>query len=970
MSARPADDRPLILPLTRREVGGAALLLGLAVTLFLSPALFTGRFLSPADLLYSLYPWQVQQPAHWAGPSNSLLSDSVLVFEPWLLYSAQRLHEGGLPLWNPNNMLGAPLIGNMQSAIFYPFNWPAFLWPGGAFLVLRAWLTLFLAGLGMYLLARQVIQVGRLGAAIAALSFAFGAYMITWLLYPLASTAAWLPWLWWATGRLVAQPGRRAVAALAGIVGLSLFAGHAETAYYSALGTGLFVLFQVAAGGRRPIRWVVGRLGGWVAAYLLGACVAAVALLPFVEYLLQSTTFANRSVGGAEFWLPFRFAWTLLSPDLYGNPVQHSWWDSVSNYNEGTIYIGLLPLLLAPFAVFAPARAQRRLAWFLLGIIVVALGVVYHWPLIYEVATALPLMRFGANIRLVLLLEFALGLLAAVGIDTFVARLPQWRRLGLGLVLITLIWGAGGIALPWMSANSYFQVPVDSPLAARVWQAGLQRALVLLLITSGLLALLIVLRRIRGRLHWAALGLLPLALLADLGQVYGSYNPTIAPADYYPPTPALQFLQRQQAQADPFRTVAIGSMFLPEANLAYGLANLAGYDAVEPHLYRDLITYIDPALRGFPQGLLIEFSAVQSRVLNLLNVRYVLAPPGTDPNYLAAPRQDAQTGDIVGEIRGGNRPGQTFVAERDNLTQIQVLGANFGHPVNSRLIFHLKTDPAAPADLVTQEIDTSPLGDDAYWSITFPPIPQSNGRQFYFYFEAPRARTGLAVTLWYSRTDVYPPGTRMENGKPAPGDLTFRALYLLDAENPWFVRVLDGGNRGVSIFENRQALPRAWLTHQVELQSDATARLRRLRDPNFDRAGTALLAAPLAPAQPLPAGPPDTATDKVTITRYAPETVEIGTTSAAPGILILADQAFPGWQATVDGQQTPILTVDHALRGIYLTPGVHAVRFEYAPVSFRAGLALTGGGLLVLVLLVVGRRKRAPLPAAPGNPSP
>ena len=100
------------------------LLCALAVTLFLGPALLTGRYLSPADLLFDDPPWAAARPPGWHGPANGLLSDSVLQFEPWLAYSAARLHAGALPLWNPDNMLGAPFIGNMQSAVFYPLNWP------------------------------------------------------------------------------------------------------------------------------------------------------------------------------------------------------------------------------------------------------------------------------------------------------------------------------------------------------------------------------------------------------------------------------------------------------------------------------------------------------------------------------------------------------------------------------------------------------------------------------------------------------------------------------------------------------------------------------------------------------------------------------------------------------------------------------------------------------------------------------
>jgi hypothetical protein len=174
--------------------------------------------------------------------------------------------------------------------------------------------------------------------------------------------------------------------------------------------------------------------------------------------------------------------------------------------------------------------------------------------------------------------------------------------------------------------------------------------------------------------------------------------------------------------------------------------------------------------------------------------------------------------------------------------------------------------------------------------------------------------------------------------------------------------VLDGGAEGTSIWENRQAQPRAWLTHAVRVLPDPDDRIGQMRLPGFDRAGTAVLAAPLASDQPLPPQPPSAGADQVTITRYEPETVEISTHSPAPGVLILADQVFPGWTAMVDGQPAPILVADYALRGIYLPAGDHVVRYRYAPLSFTLGAALTLGGLVVLALLglwPLRRRRRA-----------
>ena len=46
-----------------------------------------------------------------------------LQFYPWREYAFDMLRGGQLPLWNPYNGAGAPLIANYQSALFYPLSW-------------------------------------------------------------------------------------------------------------------------------------------------------------------------------------------------------------------------------------------------------------------------------------------------------------------------------------------------------------------------------------------------------------------------------------------------------------------------------------------------------------------------------------------------------------------------------------------------------------------------------------------------------------------------------------------------------------------------------------------------------------------------------------------------------------------------------------------------------------------------------
>ena len=56
--------------ISRREWLWAVLGFAVAITLFLGPAIFTGRYLSSWDLAYQYYPWHAQPPAGWVRPDQ------------------------------------------------------------------------------------------------------------------------------------------------------------------------------------------------------------------------------------------------------------------------------------------------------------------------------------------------------------------------------------------------------------------------------------------------------------------------------------------------------------------------------------------------------------------------------------------------------------------------------------------------------------------------------------------------------------------------------------------------------------------------------------------------------------------------------------------------------------------------------------------------------------------------------------
>jgi uncharacterized membrane protein YfhO len=96
----------------------------------------------------------------------------------------------------------------------------------------------------------------------------------------------------------------------------------------------------------------------------------------------------------------------------------------------------------------------------------------------------------------------------------------------------------------------------------------------------------------------------------------------------------------------------------------------------------------------------------------------------------------------------------------------------------------------------------------------------------------------------------------------------------------------------------------------------------------------------------------------VEVTDIDSEHVSIKVAANAPALLVLTDQYYPGWQATVDGSKIPIIRANVFDRAVKLEAGSHIVNFSYQPDSLRSGLlaAIVGAGLLLVSAILIARK--------------
>jgi hypothetical protein len=171
---------------------------------------------------------------------------------------------------------------------------------------------------------------------------------------------------------------------------------------------------------------------------------------------------------------------------------------------------------------------------------------------------------------------------------------------------------------------------------------------------------------------------------------------------------------------------------------------------------------------------------------------------------------------------------------------------------------------------------------------------------------------------------------------------------LLPSDRGRFARVHSGD---VKIYANQELLPRAYVVTETLAAQTPQQAVTLLQEQLAARPRVF----PTTVVEGLPAlrgtGSDGTASDdtgSAEIVSYTPERIEIHAGASASGLLVLSDAFYPGWRATVDGAETPIVPANVLFRGVPLPPGEHTVVFTFEPTSWQLGLGLAAVGLVSL----------------------
>jgi Bacterial membrane protein YfhO len=605
--ATPAFDGPLVLPARRTPAREAVAFCAVAAAILaylFRDALLHGHVLGQADVLFDFLPWQTYKPVG-SRIHNRLLGDIPTVFYPFLFHAREIVRGGAFPLWSSATAAGQPFFAAFQTALLSPFTLLHYVLPFPASLTADAAARLLAGGLGMYLFLRA-LPLSAGAAAFGGIAYLLNPFSIVWLEHPLSAVASCLPWVLLTVDRAARRMDARSVALVAVATALTLLTGHPETAFKVILLGAVYAVYRGLAHGRIAKTTLV-----LASAMVLGALLASVQLLPFLEYARESRILAVRGGSGPLLTSPLAAFATAFVPDFYGTPLGPRFVLAGTNYCEMQLYPGIVTWIFAAMSFTHPKHRGR--AVFFLATGTVAVLIMYGTPMARLVTAIVPPLKVAALSRFGLIGIVGVVISGAIGFDALFGpaevRVPGSR---MRPAIAASIMAALIAVIVFAFLGSQYELLA----AARQWPSSLRAVTQSAWLLAATLVVVLVAAATRHR-AWVVL---PLVLLtADLLAFAGGFHAFIPREQSFQ---AIAELAVPQADPDTFRVAGWGDTLLPNTALVYGLQDARGYDGIGIRRYASLLD-VGFHFNGSTHQLV---NVATPHLLDLLNVKYLLTP--------------------------------------------------------------------------------------------------------------------------------------------------------------------------------------------------------------------------------------------------------------------------------------------------------------------------------------------------------
>jgi len=874
--------------------------------------------------------------------SSIFIHRQILAFADGILqYYPNFLSHFG-EIWSDKTFAGYPAIGDLQTQLWYL---PRLLIPYYNWFVISCYVV---TAVGMFGLVLRLTR-STPAAVVAALVAGNGGFMMAHLGHVgIVHAACWGPLILWSIASTRDCRGPFWIITGAFAVSLCLLGGHPQASIYCLM---LAAAYSVHEGvsiwrsstAKRSCIFIV-RVG---TIFVIGALLSAVSWLPFIDTVSQGVRENWTIADFNSYSLDWRSLFLIFFPYYYNGsmasalPYFGPW-----NLTELTVYVGILPLLLALSAMSA-WRADRN-QWFWVGAAVVALACTLgaHTPLGTLVAKLPVLGRFRCQARFGIVLLFSTAVLAGYGTAALLESREQRREhhvvkwigpLFLGTVAVLAAWtypqltqlaSLVGLALPSFWANPTILIPLGIFVAASI-------AWLLLLAKPGI----------------ASIGFAMVVLLLDLGSFgyFYEWRYAATQADLLElKGDARKFIEHMASvpgRVLPTTTVQHLSLspFLPNVNSVFGLSSAVGYGPIVSQR-RQTLAGTDP------NGGLATYAA-NAPLLDVLGVR-----------WYADERQGAPV--ALGECNGvgGRRTMRVVIPPdhaKDQLRVVSTLGCSVGTPDEAPVASIQFFDKnllalGGPTSALRAGIDTSEWAYD-----------RADVRQF---VKHRRARVSASLQEpgvdghWYetliANSSADPAKAELTLDPSLNASLSIKSVEAIAADGHSAPLTIFPAGEGVGELVDIPTLPYVlerkgfkglvWqLCKARGIDRDGLASALRGGKGQFNAFEEALIEQGVNVPK-LDCNDPS----RPEISEQAPGFWKVKINANGKSLLAISDSYDSGWRASVDGVSQPVLPVDGLILGVEVGQGSHVVELKFMPLSFMVGSLLSGLALFVCLCLV------------------
>ena len=941
-------------------------------------------------LLTALFFWEIlaKQGFFWGDFSLSMY--------PFRSFIAGSYAGGHVPLWNPYVFSGYPFVGDIASAILYPFNIALSLFVHDGFLRFKyvefqGIFHIFLAGLFMYCLMRS-FKLDRLSACISAFVFMFSGFLIAHMGHlGMVNGAVWFPLVLLFLNKAFKQ-NRIVWCIPCGIfLAFSISAGHPQVPLLIIFAIGLYAVYHAVSAYMDEARFtgLFRPLVFFAVTLFIGFALNISQILSVSEFFSQALVHRNSYVASTAFSSQPRNLITLLVPFFFGNQspqVVTGWGDW--NYTEMAGYVGILPILLALLGGLFK-KNRDTLFFSALAVLSIVLGFggyTFLHVLNWLIVPGFDQVRCPA--RFVFLFDFSIAFLAGFGASFLfeeLKRIHEDKFARLTKVLMRIFCGIIGL-----TGLFYFGMVLGS--------AGLKGHQLFTNLVDNLVLFNVFLAFSLLLLHWKlkqsvtvnTLKMLAVfVILLDLFTFGWQFNAGPDPRPGFDESKLIRFLKEDPSV---FR-IANDGVFPADLPMIHGLQSISGYVGQMLARYSRATGMSDYTLKLPP----IDYG-----IMNLLNVKYMVTSKNfrslnfkkvfSDGNnavfenenllprvYAAKEIVFKDKGpEVLNFIKNPNfEPQQCVVLEKDQMEKFKTK-ENIIHkgamPVAS---IHIQNSGEVNGGGNIENLLANGRFEEEGlkgWQV----FPKTNPYVFKRFLQKGR-EDGMYddYVLFFEGDKAEKPGTYyvfQEFGKAVGRKLKPDCLYTLTfdgADNfqpgdSFAVKVRCYGDNGeyVDVVDLQSGLGSGGSFSWQKVQFKTPASVDKVVlgigvNVKEKMKGTIAKINNVTVRETHPGkGPPENGFH-YDFVEYSGNRLALNFHMPESGMLILSEIYYPGWKAFLDGKEKEIYKANYLFRSIYAPEGNHHLELVFEPAKFTFGMVFTISLLmLLLALFALGLRKK------------